>query len=145
MVLRHSFRNNAAGRRKLIAVNFHMNPFGSIALNQTAGSKLKRYASIVRDRDFQKFRVNAIDFCKMLFRLFLEVVEKLAINFVAYLKIQVHGHAVKVVANTERRSAIHYPFVVLQMVIDEVENVELQLLFKSIEARFGIGNANAIG
>src|SRR3989344_6478636 len=122
-----------------------MDPIGRIALNQIAGSEFKRYASIVRDRDFHKIRVNAIDFCKMLFCLFLELVEKVAINFVTYLKIQVHGHAVKVVANTERRTAIHYPFVVFRMMIDEIENVELQLLFKSIESRFWIGNANAIG
>src|SRR3989338_3009696 len=101
MVLRHSFRNNAAGRRKLIAVNFHMNPFGSVALNQTAGSEFKRYASIVRDRDFQKFRVNAIDFCKMLFCLFLESAQKVAVNLVAYLEIQINGHSVEVIADAK--------------------------------------------
>src|SRR3989344_104854 len=133
MILRHSFRNNAARRRKLIEINFHMDPFGSVTFYQTARSEFKRYASTVRDRDFQKFRVNAIDFCKMLFRLFLEFAEKVAINFVAYLKIQINGHAVKVITDAKRRAAIHYPFVIFRVMVNEIENVELQLLLKSVQ------------
>src|SRR3990167_1211668 len=81
----------------------------------------------------------------MFLRFPLQLIKEFVINLVAHFEIQINGHAVEVVADAERRSTIHYPFVVFLMVIDEVENVELQLFFQSVESCFGVCNVKAVG
>src|SRR3989338_1396685 len=77
----------------------------------------------------QKIGIRAVGIREMLVNFLFQLFEKLFSNRVGDFEIEINRHAIQPVNDTESRTAVHDPVVVFWMMIDEVENVILQLLY----------------